>query len=173
MISEKQITPIGHLIKPHGINGEIVVAMDFDINLTELSCIILNIEGIYVPFFINSCRPKGNASRLIAIDDIDNELKASQLCNKQVFALSSECEIINDETEDGFYATDLVGFCLFDGNCKIGEIIDFDDSTENALFIVNGPNGNIYIPIADEMIEDIILESKTIIMNLPNGILDL
>ena len=60
-----------------------------------------------------------------------------------------------------------------DGNVNIGEIVDIEDSTENALFIIKSGDNVVYIPIADEMIEDVISDTKTIVMNLPEGILDL
>ena len=56
----------------------------------------------------------------------------------------------------------------------MGVITDINDSTENALFIVELPNGkSTYIPIADELIDEINEEEKYIVMTLPEGILDL
>lgn len=172
MITDKEIIEIGKLIKPHGINGEIVATIDFDIDLAALKCIIIDRDGIYVPFFIKKIRSKGKGSILITIDGVENELDASLICGNSMFALKHDCPI--DTDEDGFYATDLIGFKVQEGNEVIGEIIDIEDSTENALFIVKHPGEKIlYIPIVDEFIISISTETSTIEMDLPSGIIEL
>ncbi|WP_368660092.1 PRC-barrel domain-containing protein, partial [uncultured Muribaculum sp.] len=56
----------------------------------------------------------------------------------------------------------------------VGTITDIEDSTENALFVINRPDGQpAYIPIADELIDEINPEERYIVMTLPEGILDL
>lgn len=56
----------------------------------------------------------------------------------------------------------------------MGTITDIEDSTENALFVINRPDGQpAYIPIADELIDEINPEERYIVMTLPEGILDL
>ena len=173
MIHESQLTTIGHLVKPHGINGEINMSIEYEIDILSLKCFVLNMDGIYVPFFIEACRSKGVDARLITVDGITNEIQAADLCGKTVYALTDDLDFDSDEDQAGFYATDLIGYQILDGNVNIGEIIDIEDSTENALFVVKSGDNVVYIPIADEMIEDIISETNTIVMNLPEGILDL
>ncbi len=56
MITNSQISCVGKVVKPHGINGEIVASADCDIDFLCVKCIIINIDGFYVPFFINNIR---------------------------------------------------------------------------------------------------------------------
>ena len=175
MITNSQISNIGKLVKPHGVNGEIVVTIDCDIDLSTVKCIIINIDGINVPFFISSIRPRGKESYLIMIDGINNETDAAMICGKSLHVLNNEIEDVEDE-EGGFYANDLIGYNVYlsDYNSLIGEIIDIEDSTENALFIVKRENNEIiYIPIVVDFIENISTETSTIIMDLPIGLLEL
>lgn len=175
MITNSQISNIGKLVKPHGVNGEIVVTIDCDIDLSTVKCIIINIDGINIPFFISSIRPRGKESYLIMIDGINNEIDAALICGKSLHVLNNEIEDVEDE-EGGFYANDLIGYNVYlsDYNSFIGEIIDIEDSTENALFIVKRENNEIiYIPIVVDFIENISTETSTIIMDLPIGLLEL
>ena len=175
MITNSQISNIGKLVKPHGVNGEIVVTIDCDIDLSTVKCIIINIDGINIPFFISSIRPRGKESYLIMIDGINNEIDAALICGKSLHVLNNEIEDVEDE-EGGFYANDLIGYNVYlsDYNSFIGEIIDIEDSTENALFIVKRSNNEIiYIPIVVDFIEKISTEASTIIMDLPIGLLEL
>ncbi len=108
------------------------------------------------------------------IDGIDSEEKAAKLVNKTLYAFIAD-DVKTEDEDGGLYASDLIGYAIVhaDGR-KVGVITDINDSTENALFIVELPNGkSTYIPIADELIDEINEEEKYIVMTLPEGILDL
>ncbi len=77
--------------------------------------------------------------------------------------------------DDGFYAADLIGYTIVHADGRpVGKITDINDSTENALFIIQSPDGtDKYIPIADELIDEINPENRYITMTLPEGLLDL
>lgn len=175
MIGSSEIMPIGSLLKPHGIKGEITMQVDADIDLRELRCIVLDIDGIYVPYFIDSVRPRSSESVLITISDIDTDEKAQEICGKEVFALKSDVPAADGIDEDGFFLSDLVGYNINSTeNELIGEIIAYDDSTENVLIVVRSLAGKtIYIPIADEFIDGIDPDKRIVMMNLPDGLIDL
>ncbi len=137
----------------------------------------MKIDGIFVPFFISSMRPRGSESILITIDGVNNEIEAKQLCGKTIYGLKDEC-VIDDitEDEDGFYAEDLIGFnVVVDSGKQLGKISDVDTSTDNTLFIVTDAESGqqFYIPVADEFINEIDTDSNTILMSLPDGLLNL
>ena len=49
-----------------------------------------------------------------------------------------------------------------------------DDTTINWLFVVETPGGEqVHVPAADELMDDIDLTARTIVMNLPEGLIDL
>ena len=80
MIFESDLRPIGKLLKPHGICGEITALLMDDIDLRQLSCIILQLDGIFVPFFLRVVRPKSSETDLVLIDGVNDEAQASSLC---------------------------------------------------------------------------------------------
>ena len=168
------IVEIGKFNKPHGLNGEISATLDVD--PTGLSCIIVDIDGINVPFFITSTRPKNAGTTLLRIDGVDSEEAVRMFVNKPVYALSTEVSEEERTDEDGFYASDFIGYDIIDDatSGRIGSITDIDDNTENVLFIVDTPDGGrAFIPVADEFITDIDTERRTLTMNLPQGLINL
>lgn len=174
MIKLSEIAEIGRFNKPHGIKGEISVSVDGNIDLDDIKCIIVRIEGIFVPFFINSVRPKTADTSLITIDGIDSEEKAQELTNRDIYILRSD--LPEEETdEDGLYASDLIGYEINDitsGN--IGVIENINDSTQNILFIVRTPEGKeLYIPVAEEFILSVDPDNETVRTDIPIEILTL
>lgn len=177
MITIDEITEIGRFNQPHGIKGEINAIISDGTDLAGLSCIVLDIDGIFVPFFISGLRQRGSQSYLITIDGVENEQKAASLVNKTIYALSDE--VVDDEDEngeEGYYADDFIGFAISstDGALK-GVITDIDDTTDNVLFVVDADTDNkaYLIPVADEMIVEIDTDNRSITVDLPVGLLDL
>lgn len=183
MITKSQLKPVGTFLKPHGINGEITLERDYDdIDFEEFSCLIAEMDGIFVPFFIEGVRQKGTDTDLITIDGISNETLAATLANKTAYVLQSELSEIRrrdaqeeQEEEDGFYADDFIGFdVMTEQGQTLGKIVDIDDSTANFLFVVETPTeAQLLIPIAEEFIFAIDREDKILILSLPEGLLDL
>lgn len=176
MIRLSEIAEAGHFNKSHGIKGEISVTLDFDIDLDDIKCLIVAVEGIFVPFFIDSWRPKTADTDLIKIDGIDNETQASEFNNKPFFILRSDIPEDDEEyDEDGFYASDLIGYNVIDRHAgAIGQITDINDTTENVLFLLTTDDGNeIFIPVADDYIDEIDNANETLHTNLPEGLINL
>lgn len=174
MIPADQLIEIGRFGKPHGIKGEMsAVIPDADIDPADLPCMFVEIDGLMVPFFISSTRTKGSESVLITFEGVDSQEKAARFTNKIIYA--RPCDLPETEEDgEGFYLDDLTGFDIVCGGAIIGEITDFDDSTENYLFVVSTSSGQeILIPANPDLIEAIDTDTKTINMNLPSGLTDL
>lgn len=180
MIRDSELALIGRMGKPHGVNGEINASLLYDTLAPEaLRCIVVKIDGINVPFFLDSVRPKGRESVLLHIEGISTEKAAASMANKDFYALRAELPSALDKSEaeeaegEGLYAADLVGFrALTPDGQTIGTIDGINDDTVNVLFEITGPEGKeILVPVADEFISDIDMEARTITLDLPEGIL--
>ncbi len=176
MISFDEVCVIGNTNKPHGINGEISASIDAECGLSSFSCVIFEIDGILVPFFMESYRFKHANSFLIKFYDLDKEQEVVELSNKSIYALKAELPSEQfDNHEEGMYVIDFVGYSVETNTGEyLGTIVDFDDSTDNMLFIVERTDNTIlYIPIVDEFIDEINTQDKILSMTLPVGLLEL
>ena len=98
MITREELIAIGHYNKAHGVAGEISATIDVDFEvLRALSCLVSDIDGIFVPFFVNSVRPKNSDTVLLTIDGIDTEMEAARLVNHDIYALKRDYRQENDE----------------------------------------------------------------------------
>lgn len=60
MITKDEISAVGTLQKTHALKGELNMLLDIDSEyLTSGNPAIIEIDGIYVPFYAESVRPKG------------------------------------------------------------------------------------------------------------------
>jgi len=172
LITDDTVRPIGKLLKPHGICGEITALLTTDVDIASLSCVLLKLDGIYVPFFITEVRMKSSETDLITIDGVDSEVQAAELCPNELYALAAEVDA--DDAEDGFYASDLIGYSVENDDVVMGKIIDIDDTTANCLFIIErADGGRCLVPVADEFISAIDTGEKVLSLQLPNGLTNL
>ena len=169
MIRREEVYKIGRLGKTHGVRGEISFLLDDDVfDRTDADYLILDIDGILVPFFIEEYRFKTDSNALMKFDGIDTQERARELTGCDVYFPRSQA----DEDEASISWAELVGYSLIDGNSGkvIGEIASIDDTTINILFELT--DGKL-IPASDELIQHIDTKRHQIEINLPEGILEL
>lgn len=176
MITRDELIAIGHYNKPHGVAGEISATVDVEVDMLQsLSCLISEIDGIFVPFFVNACRTKSAETVLLTIDGIASEHEAAQLVNHDIYVLKREYAHASVEADaDGYPLDYFIGYELRDSDgMTVGEITDVDEQTENALFIVTRDDQELMVPASDDLIVEFDTDDKVMVMNLPQGLIDL
>ena len=176
MITREELILIGHYNKPHGVVGEISATVDVDPDVLQtLSCLVSDMDGIFVPFFVLDCRPKTAETVLLTIEGVTSEQEASRLVNHDIFALKRDFDQASDEAEaDGYPLDYFIGFELVDcDGTRVGKIVDVDEKTENALFIVRHDDGELLVPANDDLIIEFGIDERVIVMDLPQGLLDM
>lgn len=173
MIKQEDVYKIGRLGKPHGVRGELSFMFSDDVfDRVDADYLIVETEGILVPFFIEEYRFRSGETALLKLEGISTMEQARELTNCDVFFPRRLAQ--NDEEEMTW--TQIVGFRLVDEQRDkvVGSISSVDDSTENVLFDVTTPDGkNLLIPAAEDWISDVDTENREIRMRLPEGLLDL
>lgn len=183
MIEDTDIIAIGKFQKTHALKGELNAVIDIDEDFFENNrCIVVEMEGIFTPFILEGIRRKGNFAFLIKLEDVDSEEAARRFVNKEINvplpeykAFEHEFSEDPEEDEDGFYSSDFIGFeIVLSNGTPLGVVKSLDLTTQNALFeVVRPDNDMILIPVADEYIVDIDQENKKLVMDLPEGLLDI
>ena len=171
MIKEEDLFKIGQFAKPHGIKGEISLITDFDISaISGDSYIVCDMDGIWVPFFVDSNRQKSNTTTLVKFENIDSEEKVKLLTGKAAY-LPLEM-LPDDEDDDSINWGHITGFTVIDEKAgTIGQVNDIDDSTINILLMVDYKGNETLIPVA--LVTAIDREGKTMEVSLPEGFLEI
>lgn len=171
MINRNELLKIGQLYKTHGLKGELSFSMThpdlFEEN--EYEYLFIEMEGIFVPFYISEYRFKSNESGYITFDDVNDEKQAKEFVNKELYVRAPE----DDETTplQGFFM--FIGYEVIDKHLgSVGKIRDIDDTTINTLFVLNNGGEEVLIPVSDEFFTEIDHEGKIIYADLPEGLIE-
>lgn len=173
MISEDSVYKIGYISKTHGLKGEVNFHFTDDIfDTTDSPYLLIRVDGIIVPFFIESLRFRSDTTAIVKFKHIDSSEQAQLLLGNDVLFERSKANAVNSDELTLQY---FIGFSIVDeyGETK-GVITDVDDQTENWLFQLESPDGIIhYIPAHEEFIVSMDHDEKRMVMNLPEGIWEL
>ena len=168
MIRLEEISPIGIFGKTHGIKGEINLELNIDFDLENTPYIIVDIDGIFVPFFIEDYRYKSDTMALVLFEDINTEEQVRPFFGKKAYVKKDALgEDENDEMSINYY----VGFTMLTPQrVVIGQIVEIDDSTANVLFVLDN---DALIPVGAVEVLDLDPDRHTMIVEVPEGLLDI
>ena len=169
MIKQEEVYKIGRLGKSHGVRGEVSFLFDDDVfDRVDADYLILDIDGILVPFFIEEYRFRSDTTALMKFEGIDTQERARELTGCDVYFPRN----LAASDGDSISWSAIADFDIIDAstNKSVGRIASIDDSTLNILFCLE--DGHL-IPASEDLITQIDQQARTITMHLPTGLLDL
>lgn len=164
-----KLIEVGKIGKPHGLLGEMHFIPVDDAVLDYIT------PGEYLmakglPYQLSTIRNAN--SLLIKFKEISDRTGAELLrgANVQVLWSAELEEAIHYAMNDP-----LVGFTIIDHATQqpVGDIIDVVEMAAQLLAVVQYDNREILIPIHDDLIISEDVKKRTLVMNLPDGLLDL
>ena len=165
MIRKEEVYKIGRLGKAHGVHGEVSFQFDDDVfDRVDADYLVLEVDGILVPFFIEEYRFRSDTTALVKFCDIDTQERARELTNCDVYFPLALVDKDAPLTLSGFEIVDA------ETGKSVGRIATVDDSTANILFELED---GMLIPANDDLITRIDTTSRQITMSIPAGLLEL
>lgn len=160
----KDLYRIGRIGKPHGLHGELTVQVEDDVfDRTGSDCLIIEVEGIMVPFFIDEYRFRSDTVCLMTLDGVTTPDRAAALTGCDVYFPRQEAD--GQDT-----MASIIGYTVIDTRtgAEIGRIASIDTQTANTLFCLD--NGTL-IPAHEDTID--VIEDGRVRMNVPEGLLEI
>ena len=164
---------LGKIVRKHSFRGEVVIKLDTDEPelYQEMESIFVDLGNNLVPFFIQkSLLQKGNQLRT-RFEGIENEADADSILKSDVYLPIS---LLPKLEGNKFYYHEVIGFIVKDINYgEVGEILNINDSVAQPLFEIKKEEKEIFIPMIDDFIKKVDRENKTILVETPEGLIDL
>lgn len=170
---------IGFLSRSKGLKGALKVSFEvFFLEAIEqgltFNHLYLHQKGAFLPYFIEKVNWKGNPME-IQLEEVTNRNQANAIQNQAIFMRHKDIDPYLQEEELTGWDW-LLDFVMIDHNSKeaIGKIRDILELPQHELAEVKLLNGKeILFPLNDDLIISIDEEQKTIVVTVPDGLLDL
>ncbi|MEC4051001.1 ribosome maturation factor RimM [Flavobacterium sp. SUN046] len=164
---------LGKVAKKFSFKGEVLIYLDTDEPelYEDMESVFVEFNKNLVPFFIeNSSIHKGDFLR-VKFEDVDDEAEADSIMGCEVYLPLSMLPKLEGNK---FYYHEVIGFEIEDQRLGIfGKIVSINDTSAQPLFEVINGNVEILVPMIDHFLVKIDRENKKVIMNLPEGLVEM
>lgn len=164
MIQTTNLVQIGTLRKPHGTKGEVQMFLMRDFP-EEAEYLMLFIDNIPVPFYLEEWRYKTDDILLLKFEDVDSEQAAKRIIGCSVFVEKDRYSI---ESDDEMSIHSLVGYTVIEQERGIlGIVTAIDDTTINTLLLLDN---DIVLPFHTDFVLSVDSDNRQLLMSLPQGL---
>lgn len=174
MINLDDCVELGIITKTSGFRGHLVLKLNnlsFD-DIEEMEQVFVLIDGLPVPFFFEEFSERAKDSLLIKFDDLNSEESVKFLCDNTVYLHKKYIDIRDSKNLNNLSV--LTGYTVIDKNKgTIGLLDSVTTDNDNPLMIIQKDFREILIPLQQEFIIGIDDQKKEILVNCPDGLIDL
>ncbi|MBA4276969.1 ribosome maturation factor RimM, partial [Flavobacterium sp.] len=137
----------------------------------NLESVFVECDKHLVPFFIENSSLHKNDFLRIRFEDINTEEEADALLGNDLYL---PLKMLPKLTGNKFYFHEVIGFEVEDKRLGyVGDIQSINDTTAQPLFEVLKDGAEILIPMIDHFLVKVDRENKKIIMDLPEGLIEM
>ena len=163
---------LGRITKLSGYEGAVAVKLEkiFTENIPRMESVFLEIEGRPVPFFISEMEYTGADILKLSFEGYNSIEKVSEFIGCNVFLTTSAKS--KDKIPE---SQNLIGYLVTDHeNKEIGSISEIiANNGQWLLNVISSARKNILIPFHEHFIVRIDKKRKLVIMNIPDGLLEI
>ncbi|OXB01993.1 16S rRNA processing protein RimM [Flavobacterium plurextorum] len=164
---------LGKIAKKFSFKGEVLAYLDTDEpELYEnLESVFVECNKHLVPFFIETSSLHKNDFLRIRFEDVNTEEDADALIGNPIYL---PLTMLPKLSGNKFYFHEVIGFEIEDQRLGVfGKIAAVNDTTAQPLFEVLNGEIEMLIPMIDQFLVKIDRENKKVIMNLPEGLVEM
>lgn len=186
MIRQEEVFKIGQITRTHGVKGELEVQFTDDaFDRGDAEYLVLEIDGIFVPFFFTEYRYKGSQSALFTFEDIESEADARRLVGLKVFYPFAALDEEDMDADDLHSLKALTGYRVYAideeestedelATYDLGEITHVDDSSMNVLFTITDDDGDErLVPFHQDFLVELDAKERSLILDVPMELITL
>jgi 16S rRNA processing protein RimM len=172
----EELVEIGRTKKPHGVKGELKLFVEdaYFEDLLHAKVVFIKVRGTFMPYFVESIR--GGQFIILKLEDVDNREDALAIGGKEM-ALRATDIIEEEEREmevEGLTFAHVIGYTIIDqAQGRVGKIEDVVEMPQQEMAEVKFNGKIILIPLHEDFIEKEDENNKELLMQLPEGLLDL
>ena len=170
-MSKEKYLFLGSIRKTYGVSGALVIETSGTAFRFKKSweTVFIEIDGILVPFFIESWEQTDAATTIIKIDQFNDKESASGYVHMNIYCRQGD---LAGQTRE-IAVRQLQGYSIRDKKTgDIGIVKEYLEIKDNSLFLVSGKDKEYYIPANPDFITRVDARNNIIFMVLPEGLAD-
>jgi 16S rRNA processing protein RimM len=168
---ENSYRNIGKIVSAFGLKGDLIVLhhLGKKISVTKLKVIFLEQKkGELLPYFISFVKKKGDDELMLKLEGIDSKEAVSKYLRRDVWI--REEEVAWHTAKDN--PIGWVGYHVLDQGQDLGIVLEIIEQPHQILCRLEIQDKEVLIPINEQTLRKIDHASKSLILELPDGLLE-
>jgi RimM protein, required for 16S rRNA processing len=160
---------IAKILKSNGTDGGLLIGVrDIEVGQIDLQePVFIEFDGLPVPFFIQDLQQRGTSKAIIHLNDITSLADAEEVVGRGLF-IEGEWE----EEEE----MDFTGWTLLNRGERVGTVTGMEPIPGNLCVYVrrnshSGPDQESLVPLHEDLILSVDAATRTLDLDLPEGLL--
>lgn len=162
---------LGSIIRTHGIKGDVVIYLDTDEpgRYKKMKNAWLEINGTLKEYKVSKSSV-ADKTAIIHLDGIDDINVAENYIKHRIFLPLSSLPKLSGKN---FYFHEIIGFTVIDKTeGEIGPLTDVFELTQHPVGEADWKGVKVLFPLIKDFIQEIKREEKQLLVDLPEGMLD-
>ena len=163
---------IGKLVSAFGLQGEMILKHQLGkkSSLKDLKAIFIEEKKqAFIPWFIEATRIKSEEEIYIKLEGIDTREKAIKLVQKEVWLPEADFKKYAVRSSP----VNLLGYAIIEEGNSLGNIEEVIEQPHQLLCRITINSKEAFIPLHEETILKIDHKKKQVIVELPEGLLEI
>ena len=163
---------IGKLVSAFGLKGELILHHNLGkkTSLKGLQAIFIEEKkSAFIPWFIESTRIKSNEEIYLKLQDVNTREAAIKLAQKEVWLTETDFKKFSAKSSP----INFLGYTIIEKEKELGTILEVIEQPHQLLCRIEIETKEVLIPLHEDTIIKIDQKKKQIIVDLPEGLLEI
>lgn len=171
-MEKEQYFGVGKIVTTFGLQGQIVLqhSLGQKTDLIGLQVIMVELrKDDLIPYFILNAKAKNATETYLTIEDITTKEKAQRLVSRPVWFKETDFQKFVAKAS----SLSMLGYTIYDNEKELNVITEIIEQPHQVLAKIIYDNKEMLIPIHQAFIVKLDVANKKIILDLPEGLLDI
>ena len=167
-----QYFKIGKLVAVHGLTGELLLKHELGkkTSLKGLQAIFVeDKKNSFLPWFIESAKIKNESEIYLKLEGVNTREAAIKLTQKIIWVPETDFKKFASKSAPA----SLLGYTIIDKNESLGEILELIEQPHQLLCRLEIKGKEVLIPLHGETLKKINHTKKEVLVELPDGLLEI
>ena len=168
---ETSFRNIGKIVSAFGLKGEMIAlhSLGKKIAVAKIKVIYLEQQkDELLPYFVEATRKKGEDELYIKLEGIDSKEAVSKYLRKEIWMREEEVQSHTQKDNP----IGWVGYRVVDQGRDLGAVLEIIEQPHQVLCRLEIDSKEVLIPINEQTLDKIDHKTRTLLLSLPDGLLE-
>jgi 16S rRNA processing protein RimM len=171
-MEKEEYFSVGKIVSTFGLQGQVTLqhSLGGKTNLTGLQVVMVEVRrNDLVPYFITATKAKNDTEVYLTIEDVTTKEKAQKIVSRPVWFKESDFKKYVAQSS----SLSMLGYTIYDNEKELSVITEIIEQPHQVLAKIIYDEKEMLIPIHKAFIVEVDNKNKKVVLNLPEGLLDI